>query len=34
MNTELTDEKSLNNSFKNKINNNDNIELNFKKLNE
>ena len=31
---ELNEEKSLNNSFKNKINNNDNIELNFKKLNE
>ena len=31
---ELTEEKSLNNSFKNKIKNNDNIELNFKKLNE
>ena len=30
MNTELTDEKSLNNLFKNKINNNDNIELIFK----
>lgn len=27
---ELTEEKSLNNSFKNKINNNDNIELIFK----
>ena len=30
MNTELTEEKSLNNLFKNKINNNDNIELIFK----
>lgn len=30
MNNELTEEKSLNNSFKNKINNNDNIELIFK----
>ena len=30
MNTQLTEEKSLNNLFKNKINNNDNIELIFK----
>ena len=30
MNIELTEEKSLNNLFKNKINNNDNIELIFK----